>query len=295
MSPASSDPSIKFAKMSAGMRVAVVSWMRRTHGPLVIVSILAGAACGGRVDTVPPQTDVAPTAREGDPTAPLVTMDTGLPPLAAVDAAPPLVATDAGQPPLVTVDAQPWTPSPTEHGAVDPSTPIEVGGDSGVPCVPWAEAPDAPFVADPSHLDLPLTEAIATATHAMTGSWVGRAIAPDPWSPHAWDIMVTFSEDGGYSARAFSAGQETPAFYYGTNLQCPLQRWRLRSVNADGMDGEIDIAFQYPPEGCYLAGWQGELVRVAFDAGSNRMQFEFRRSDGYGPVLYDLWRVCRRA
>ena len=57
--------------------------------------------------------------------------------------------------------------------------------------------------------------------------------------------------------------------------------------------GEIDIAFG-SGSSFSLPAWQGELSRMELDASGNGLRFQFRTSDGYGPVKYDLRRLTAR-
>jgi len=129
---------------------------------------------------------------------------------------------------------------------------------------------------------------------AMVGSWHG--VANTPWTePYAVDL--TFSDDGHYSSRCSDFTQECClAFYYGTDRDTPLKQWRIESAALNGeVSGEIDIAFDNGPasqDGQYgLPSWQGKLSHIERDATGDGLRFEFSRSDGYGPVSYDLRRV----
>ncbi|HKO92743.1 MAG TPA: hypothetical protein VJU61_16425 [Polyangiaceae bacterium] len=125
----------------------------------------------------------------------------------------------------------------------------------------------------------------------MLGSW--RGIVRTPWtSPYLVDI--TFDEDGHYSASTPELGDCVSAFYYGTDDDTPIKQWRVG--NAPGVtSGEIDIAFDYGTESGAieygLPAWQGELAAIERDASGDGLRFEFSRSDGYGPLRFDLRRV----
>ena len=137
----------------------------------------------------------------------------------------------------------------------------------------------------------------------MVGSWIGRAQAPSGWLPAQWDVTIAFTADQQYTAYGYDgvttgsfsySAPVTPAFYYGTDDHCAaLHKWRLTNVSIAGnVGGQIDIPFWYGPSGCGLAAWQGELDGIELDASGNRLQLSFNRSDGYGPVNYDLYRLC---
>jgi hypothetical protein len=126
----------------------------------------------------------------------------------------------------------------------------------------------------------------------MAKSWVGLAIAPSGWVPERWTLAATFQADGHYEAKTYDPAW-APAFYYGSDLPCSLKQWRMRAVGAGGIEGQIDVTFQYPSEACYLPTWQGVLRRLEFDRTSHRVRFEFTRDDGYGPIAYDLWETCQ--
>jgi hypothetical protein len=129
----------------------------------------------------------------------------------------------------------------------------------------------------------------------MEGSWVGHAAAPRSWFPPDWDLILDLAGGdmlgGHYDAHTAGA---SPAFYYGSDGPAcsALRNWSLSRLDADGYAGTIDVAFDYGPGQCGLPAWQGELSQIVMDATASRLRFSFATSDGYGPVRYDMFRVC---
>jgi len=160
-------------------------------------------------------------------------------------------------------------------------------------CVPWSRVSGEAFVAAAPSNETVMAR-LYGLTKAVVGPWIGHARSP--WGE--WDLTITFGADGHYEARAYNgtgnARSNPLAFYYGTDVGCDsLKQWRLSDLAADGTAlGQIDVAFSYGPTMCGLPAWQGELSRLDLSATGNRLQFAFNRSDGYGPVQYDLWRAC---
>ncbi len=126
---------------------------------------------------------------------------------------------------------------------------------------------------------------------AMTGTWHGIGRTPEGWTQPVYEVAITFGE-GRYSAHCASTPTHCcVAFYYGTDLDDPLKAFRLLSTDPEGRAfGEIDIVFDYNDSPPGLPSWQGLLQNVEIDATGNRLRFEFKRSDGYGPVRFDLSR-----
>ena len=76
------------------------------------------------------------------------------------------------------------------------------------------------------------------------------------------------------------------AGYYGTDSSDPsclaLKQWSPTT---------LAVPFWYGTY-CDLPAWQGELSGAALDITGDRLDFAFSRSDGYGPIDYDLYRMC---
>jgi hypothetical protein len=196
---------------------------------------------------------------------------------------------DASSVGTATLDATAVSPGTVDVAAIADGW--QVGSDAGG-CQPWTSVNAQPFVA--SAID-PLSTA-----KAMAGTWVGKAHSP--WNSD-WILRVSFGVTGTlsgvYSAVGYSltTNETTPAFYYGSDLDCDLKQWWIANVvpadpTIPGVAGSINVTFEYPPQACYLPTWQGDLSNVELNASLTRLQFSFSRSDGYGPVNYDLWRVC---
>jgi len=103
--------------------------------------------------------------------------------------------------------------------------------------------------------------------------------------------VLEFTADTGVGGHysAYAVGSELPFYYGAPGGDClPLDEWSMLT----GVSARIDVPFDYGTAGCGLPTWQGKLDAVLFDADGNRAQFQFSTSDGYGPVLYDMWRVC---
>jgi hypothetical protein len=272
---------------------------------------VSGAACGGAIDPGTEPGNGGPGSGAGGSTAvaPVPTADVPRgTPTGSVDASYNVQPTsyDASAPvptpvpaPVEWVDAAPvvWepldatapSPSPADVDAAAIANAWQVFPAGGGACQPWTSVNAEPFVAagvDP-----------ATMAKAMGGTWVGKAHSP--WSSD-WILTITFAPtgqySGTYSATGYSLtnGEPAVAFYYGSDLDCDLKTWLLSSApdNA-GVSGQINVTFEYPPSACYLPAWQGELTSIDLNASWNRLQFSFSTSDGYGPITYDLWRVCQ--
>jgi hypothetical protein len=155
--------------------------------------------------------------------------------------------------------------------------------------VPWSGVDSTPFV--PATTSATLAQTLA----AMHGLWIGHAVAPQYWTPERWDLVLDLTPDetdGGHFTARTSTG--SPSFYYGTDESdcAAMRRYRLFDFGTQGVAGAIDIPFPGGSPSCHLPVWQGELSNIAFDAKANRLRLSFSRSDGYGPIDYDLWRVC---
>lgn len=232
-------------------------------GLVVLISLMA---CGGSVATTTSQRMTAspPDADGGAPPPPDDGGSNAQPPrddAGAADSAPPPEE-------LPPTEAYPWL---TGCAATPPSTPFAP-----------PPLPSGSFEARRTFL-----EAVGAG---MVGNW--RGIATTPWiSPYA--VAMTFGSKGGYSARRLdkSGASPQPAFYYGTDDDTPLKQYRLEDVSSLGrVHGTIDIVFDYGGAGYGTAAWQGRLDGIVLDSAGDRLRFEFRRSDGYGPVAFDLWR-----
>jgi hypothetical protein len=141
----------------------------------------------------------------------------------------------------------------------------------------------------------PVVEVLAQLEAEMTGVWRGIAHTPAGWYPSLYEVEIAFG-DGHYSARCTSEGGACCiAFYYGSDLDFPEKQFRLDSTDAsERASGEIDILFESDAGEPSAPGWQGILQKVETDASQHRLRFEFERSDGYGPIAYDLQRVQTR-
>ena len=147
----------------------------------------------------------------------------------------------------------------------------------------WAPEPWSPVSG------LGPAELLAAVQASLPGRWEG--LATTPWTT-PYRVELTFREDGTYSAHCTEFSNDCcTAFYYGSDLDSSLKRYRVGDATLSGnVFGELDIAFIYGDEE-HLAGWQGELSHIEIDASGNGLRFEFARSDGYGPLAYDLRRL----
>lgn len=270
----------------------------RTRFSLILP--LLAIACDGGVEVRRPAQNSTPS-NEPSPPAP-VTRNEYTEPDAQSDLTPsPVVDSDAVAPALDGGASSDASTSPPEV-LLDPSIPVQ--GNAG--CVPWSSVREQTFVGttDASR-SLATLNAIQAA---MAGTFVGHVTSP--WGD--WDVVITFTSDGHYVASAYDGttlGGTPPPFYYGgdgTTSGCEsLAQWRLLDVAVTGAaSGQIDVPFYVPghweadggyPAQCYLPGWQGLLSQVSFDVPGNRLHFDFGTSDGYGPIVYDLWRECSAA
>ena len=186
-------------------------------------------------------------------------------------------------------------------GGSAPSPPIDAGAqhpdavaaDAGAPAnacpypsyppTEWSTEPWIPVAtSDPAEL-------LAGVQAAMPGRWEG--LATSPWTT-PYRVQISFTADGHYSGRCTELASDCClAFYYGSDDDTPIKRYRVEDATLSGdVFGEIDIAFAYGDE-YGLPGWQGELSSIQRDASGNGLRFSFARSDGYGPVEYDLRRM----
>lgn len=178
-----------------------------------------------------------------------------------------------------------------------PSSPPEVTADvkayvdGELGCYPFAAVATEPFASDPAIGNLPLEPALSRIRGRSEGKWVGTAVAPVGFYPQAWQVALNISSNETYTATGVAAGASTPPFYYGETADCPPQRFALNGLSTTGALGEIDVAFRYETE-CGLPAWQGVVRTLEVDADAVRLRFDFQRSDGYGPIHYDLRRAC---
>jgi hypothetical protein len=131
-------------------------------------------------------------------------------------------------------------------------------------------------------------ELLAGVQAAIPGRWEG--LATTPWTT-PYRVELTFTADGHYSGRcAEVSGDCCVAFYYGSDDDTPIKRYRVDDATLSGnVFGEIDIAFA-SDDGYGLPVWQGELSNIQRDASGNGLRFSFSTSTGYGPIEYDLRR-----
>jgi hypothetical protein len=166
---------------------------------------------------------------------------------------------------------------------------------SGGQCVPLMQALLAPFVP----AQTPTSELVGVTAMGMVGSWVG--IAHSIWRPD-WAVVVKFEANGNYLATGYDFAPTswgTPlAFYYGTDNETDpsclaLRSWRIGGVDGSGnaVYGEIDVPYLYPPAGCALPRWQGQLQSIQLDSTNARLQFVFQ-GPGIAGITYDLVRAC---
>lgn len=261
----------------------------RSFGGGFALGCCALLACGGR--TLEQLPESAPQTARGQAAAPV---------------APDLVVhpTQATPDPGSEPNYQPDVPSVEQQPPPAPDYGTGAGGGTATP-------PECPDTKDPSSEwsptewvayrsatsadPYPIGTALQDARKAMWGSWHG--IADTPWTkPYAVDL--TFTADGHYSSRCSDSSPSCClAFYYGTDDETPLKQWRIDSATASGAaSGQIDIPFDdnpYSAEGdtYSLPAWQGVLSNIERDASGDGLRFDFARSDGYGPVHYDLRRV----
>ena len=144
---------------------------------------------------------------------------------------------------------------------------------------PWSDA-------DPSAT---LDAALTRGTEGIVGSW--RGVVTTPWTS-PYEVSVTFRADGTYSARcAWSSNVCCEAFYYGTDDDTPLKRYRIDTVNSSQAVSGTDRHHLRRQRGRLLpSGYQGNIRKLKLSPDENRMQFEFWYDD-YGPTLFDLARV----
>jgi hypothetical protein len=185
------------------------------------------------------------------------------------------------------------TPAPPDEGGTTVPQPLVLANDGT--CVPWSQAAGEPFLASPSDpLSQPASALLDATAASFVGSWIGHASAPPNWLPPSWDLVVQFTSNGPHGGQ-YAAQSNALPFYYGSQASScsTLRQWRLFGVLADGVQGELDVPFDYGASlPCELPTWQGVLTRIATNVSSSRLRFDFRTSDGYGPVAYDLWRIC---
>jgi hypothetical protein len=247
-----------------------------------LLGTFALAACGGAID--PGLGGASGSSSETTTSSPPPS-----PPSGAVD------HPDSGPVPTPDpIDAGP----PRAPASFDPKTPVESASGG---CVPWTDVASETFVAAPSGSSSDSDAVVIARTLAtLRGAWIGHASAPYGWLPAQWDLALEMTPDAPNAPNAPNAGRYaavtstfSPSFYYGSDdAQCSdLRSFRLTDVQAYGVGADIDITF-HGGSTCYLPAWQGKLTGIAFDASGRRLQFRFATSDGYGPIVYEMWRVC---
>ncbi len=134
-----------------------------------------------------------------------------------------------------------------------------------------------------------LDAALARGAAGIVGSWHG--VVSTPWTS-PYEVSVTFRADGTYSARcAWSSNVCCLAFYYGTDDDTSLKRYRIDTVNSSQeVSGPIDIIYGSKDVDYYPSGYQGNIRNLRLSPDESRMQFEFLYGE-YGPTLFDLARV----
>ena len=198
------------------------------------------------------------------------------------------VPTDAG----VTTDAG----IPKDAGQPsDGGTLKDAGEADALPPVNECTVSSSPAILELADWDEPMPkrtqqEAFDTATEYIVGSW--RGLVTTPWIPD-YEVSLWFDASGHWGGScAVESEMCCVAFYYGTDLDCDLKRYSIDDATLSGKaTGTIDIPFWYGETGCGLPSWQGELSSVALDADLDRLRFDFSRSDGYGPVHFELERT----
>jgi hypothetical protein len=221
---------------------------------IVIALVLLGISCGGKIEL---SSSPSPSRAPGDEAS-------------SSSASPPRRPDPS--PPSSSSSEEPSLPPPPSGGSAPGPTPP-------ASCAPKIVPP--PFVADVTLSDL------ADAKSSMVGHWCGTQ--SNPWTG-CYEVDLRFDANGHYSARSVDSWYG-PAFYWGTDDDTPLKKWRLEDALANGtVTGEIDVAFAYGGSQYGLPSWQGLLDDLAFDAARDRLRFEMRRDDGYGPLVFDLAR-----
>jgi hypothetical protein len=265
----------------------------------LIVVVVAACTAKGE-DTVLPRSSAAiGVGRPADPPPCNEGSDGGHGPPPPTDASAPI---DAGPPPqdggFGGIDAGadagwPWGDdggSPWEVDAGDGGYYEFDAGPPPPPPTPYPWVADCPGEPTSSWEVGPVRD-LATMGSLMLGRWTGHAKTNLGWAPIP-AVAMSFTADGPYAGRysAMCLSAYCRAFYYGTDADSPLKQYRLNDVGDAGRAlGEIDIVDEYGDQFGDV-GWQGELHNIEIDATGNRLRFHFWRSDGYGPIRYDLWR-----
>jgi len=191
------------------------------------------------------------------------------------------------------VAVPPGAPAPSSRGTTVDAGAHGIAADAGsrasecpypnYPPTEWSPGPWIPVATSDA------AELLAGVQAAMPGRWQG--LATSPWTT-PYRVEIGFTADGHYSGRCTELSSDCClAFYYGSDDDSPIKRYRVEDATLSGnVFGEIDVAFAYDDE-YGLPGWQGELTNIRRDASGNGLRFSFSRSDGYGPVEYDLRRV----
>jgi hypothetical protein len=196
-----------------------------------------------------------------------------------------------------------FAPGPPARDAIAPLAPVPVpssqdagaGGaasssDAGPAPCPFPDYPATDWSPD-AWVPYPggdAQELLDTVRATMPGDWAG--LARTPWTT-PYRVELSFTTEGRYSGRCSEVASECcRLFYYGSDEDNPLRQFRVDDVTLSGnVFGEIDVPFEYD-DSYGLPSWQGELSQVQPDASGNGLRFLFRRSDGYGPIEYDLRR-----
>jgi hypothetical protein len=116
----------------------------------------------------------------------------------------------------------------------------------------------------------------------MVGTWMGQQ--SNPWTA-PYQVRITFTADGHYSAHCAQASCPDPVFYYGSDDDSPLKIYELVDLHQNGTaDGRIMLFF-----GPNNAQWKTlDALYVSLDG--QHLTFEFWNGD-YGPLVFNLTRV----
>lgn len=116
----------------------------------------------------------------------------------------------------------------------------------------------------------------------IVGTWIGHVITP--WTP-AYNVEVTFYENGKYSARSLMPAI-SKAFYYGSDEDSDSKTYEIYDVYSNGKAKARII--------CYF--WPGNtntssLDFIKFSNNFKNLSFEYWHRDEHGPVKFTLTKV----
>lgn len=130
---------------------------------------------------------------------------------------------------------------------------------------------------------------LAGIKEKIVGQWLGTV--DTPWN-NPYSVEFSFREDGTYSGRALSSGNDNgyinPALYWGTDVDSEYKIYDIYDVYSNGSAvGNIEIYFGQSPTN--VTTNRGKMDYIVFSNDSQQVNFEVMKGE-YGPLVYELHR-----